>query len=57
MGFNTRNYTTSRQDLEIGIMAEVPISLLAFTMALEVIIRASKRLGRDGWYCFLTGQY
>ena len=40
--FNTSNYTTSWQHLEIGIMAGCTISPLAFTMAMEVIIRASK---------------
>ena len=38
----TTDYTTSWQSLEIGIMAGCTISPLAFTMAMEVIIRASK---------------
>ena len=40
--FNTCNYTTSWQHLEIGIMVRCTISLLAFTMEIEVIIIASK---------------
>ena len=40
--FNTAEYTTGWQQLEIGIMAGCTISPLAFTMAMEVIIRASK---------------
>ena len=38
----TTEYTTSWQSLEVGIMAGCTISPLAFTMAMEVIIRASK---------------
>ena len=40
--FITSNYTTSLQHLETGIMARCAISPLAFTMAMEVMIRASK---------------
>ena len=40
--FTTAEYTTAWQQLEIGIMAGCTISPLAFTMAMEVIIRASK---------------
>ncbi|KAJ8414647.1 hypothetical protein AAFF_G00038490 [Aldrovandia affinis] len=40
--FTTANLTTTWQRLEIGIMAGCTISPLAFTMAMEVIIRASK---------------
>lgn len=40
--FNTTEFTTSWQCLEVGIMAGCTISPLAFTMAMEVIIRASK---------------
>ena len=40
--FNTSDYTTFWQDLEIVIMAGCIISTLAFTMTMEVIIRASK---------------
>jgi len=35
-------FTTDWQRLEIGIMAGCTISPLAFTMAMEIIIRASK---------------
>ena len=38
----TEKYTTAWQRLEIGIMAGCTISPLAFTMAMEVIIRASR---------------
>ena len=38
--FNTSNYTTSWQHLEIGIMAGCAISPVAFTMAMEVILSA-----------------
>ena len=38
----TTDYTTSWQSLEVGIMAGCTISPLAFTMAMEVVIRASK---------------
>ncbi|KAJ8390061.1 hypothetical protein AAFF_G00110750 [Aldrovandia affinis] len=38
----TTEYTTSWQSVEVGIMAGCTISPLAFTMAMEVIIRASK---------------
>ena len=38
----TTDFTTSWQRLEMGIMAGCTISPLAFTMAMEVIIRASK---------------
>lgn len=40
--FSTGEFVTSWQRLEIGIMAGCTISPLAFTMAMEVIIRASK---------------
>uniref|UniRef100_A0A3B1K6T8 Reverse transcriptase domain-containing protein n=1 Tax=Astyanax mexicanus TaxID=7994 RepID=A0A3B1K6T8_ASTMX len=40
--FSVGECVTSWQRLEIGIMAGCTISLLAFTMAMEVIIRASK---------------
>ncbi|KAL6484312.1 hypothetical protein MHYP_G00063570 [Metynnis hypsauchen] len=40
--FSTPEFTTSWQHLEIGIMAGCTVSPLAFTMAMEVIIRASK---------------
>ncbi|MDG2555426.1 reverse transcriptase family protein, partial [Vibrio parahaemolyticus] len=39
---STAGFTTGWQRLEIGIMAGCTISPLAFTMAMEVIIRASK---------------
>jgi len=39
---STVRFTTGWQRLEIGIMAGCVISPLAFTMAMEVIIRASK---------------
>ena len=42
--FSASNYTTSWQHPEIGIMAGCTISLLAFTMATEVTIRASKQV-------------
>ena len=38
----TEEYTTAWQRLDIGIMAGCTISPLAFTMAMEVIIRASR---------------
>lgn len=38
----TEEYTTAWQRLDIGIMAGCTISPLAFTMAIEVIIRASR---------------
>ena len=38
----TSEFTTSWQCLEVGIMAGCTISPVAFTMAMEVIIRASK---------------
>ena len=38
----TEEYTTAWQRLEMGIMAGCTISPLAFTMAMEVIIRASQ---------------
>ncbi|KAJ8016037.1 hypothetical protein DPEC_G00002970 [Dallia pectoralis] len=40
--FTTADFTTSWQCLEVGIMAGCTISPLAFTMAMEVIIRASR---------------
>lgn len=40
--FTTSDFTTSWQCLEVGIMAGCTISPLAFTMAMEIIIRASK---------------
>ena len=40
---STAGFTTGWQRLEIGIMAGCTISPLAFTMAMEIIIRASKR--------------
>ncbi len=40
--FSTPDFTTMWQSLEIGIMAGCTISPLAFTMAMEVILRASK---------------
>ena len=40
--FTTPDFTTIWQHLEMGIMAGCTISPLAFTMAMEVIIRASK---------------
>ena len=40
--FTTAEYTTAWQQLEVGIMAGCTISPLAFTMAMEIIIRASK---------------
>ncbi|XP_076879265.1 uncharacterized protein LOC143527830 [Brachyhypopomus gauderio] len=40
--FSTEEFVTSWQRLEVGIMAGCTISPLAFTMAMEVIIRASK---------------
>ena len=39
---STSGFTTGWQRLEIGIMAGCMISPLAFTMAMEIIIRASK---------------
>ena len=39
---STADFTTGWQKLEIGIMAGCTISPLAFTMAMEIIIRASK---------------
>ena len=39
---STAGFTTGWQRLEIGIMAGCTISPLAFTMAMEIIIRASK---------------
>ncbi|KAK0136753.1 Retrovirus-related Pol polyprotein from type-2 retrotransposable element R2DM [Merluccius polli] len=39
---STSEYTTAWQHLEVGIMAGCTISPLAFTMAMEVIIRASR---------------
>lgn len=38
----TTEYTTAWQHLDVGIMAGCTISLLAFTMTMEVIIRASR---------------
>lgn len=38
----TAEYTTAWQHLEVGIMAGCTISPLAFTLAMEVIIRASR---------------
>ncbi len=38
----TSGFTTSWQPLEVGIMTGCTISPLAFTMAMEIIIRASK---------------
>ncbi|KAK7886737.1 hypothetical protein WMY93_026358 [Mugilogobius chulae] len=38
----TEQYTTAWQSLEVGIMAGCTISPLAFTMAMEIIIRASR---------------
>lgn len=40
--FTTTEFTTTWQCLEVGIMAGCTVSPLAFTMAMEVIIRASK---------------
>ncbi|KAK0146192.1 Retrovirus-related Pol polyprotein from type-2 retrotransposable element R2DM [Merluccius polli] len=40
--FTTPEFTTSWQRLNVGIMAGCTISPLVFTMAMEVIIRASK---------------
>ncbi|XP_058852591.1 uncharacterized protein LOC131699527 [Acipenser ruthenus] len=40
--FSTSEFSTTWQCLEVGIMAGCTISPLAFTMAMEVIIRASK---------------
>lgn len=40
--FSTPSFTTTWQRLEVGIMAGCTISPLAFTMAMELIIRASK---------------
>ncbi len=40
--FTTADYTTFWQRLEVGIMAGCTVSPLAFTMAMEVIIRASR---------------
>ena len=40
--FTTPDFTTTWHRMEIGIMAGCTISPLAFTMAMEVIIRASK---------------
>lgn len=40
--FTTADFTTSWQRVEVGIMAGCTISPLAFTMAMEVIIRASR---------------
>ena len=42
LGLSTADFTTGWQRLEIGIMAGCTISPLAFTMAMEIIIRASK---------------
>ena len=39
---NTAGFTTAWQRFQIGIIAGCTISLLAFTMAMEVIIRPSK---------------
>ena len=39
---STAEYTTAWQHLEVGIMAGCTISPLAFTMAMEMIIRASR---------------
>jgi len=39
---STAGFTTGRQRLKIGIMAGCTISPLAFTIAMEIIIRASK---------------
>ena len=39
---STAGFTTGWQRLEIGIMAGCTISPLAFTMAMEIIIRVSK---------------
>ncbi|KAL1279297.1 hypothetical protein QQF64_025970 [Cirrhinus molitorella] len=38
----TSGFTTNWQPLEVGIMAGCTVSPLAFTMAMEIIIRASK---------------
>lgn len=38
----TAEYTTAWQHLEVGIMAGCTISPLAFTLSMEVIIRASR---------------
>jgi len=43
--FSTPKFSTAWQRLEVRIMAECTISLLAFTMAMEVIIRASRWVG------------
>lgn len=40
--FTTAEYTAAEQQLEIGMIAGCTISLQAFKMAMEVIIRASK---------------
>ncbi|KAL7833600.1 hypothetical protein AOLI_G00285600 [Acnodon oligacanthus] len=40
--FITANFTTSWQRVEVGIMAGCTISALAFIMAIEIIIRASR---------------
>lgn len=40
--FTTPEFTTSWQCLEVGIMAGCTVSPLAFTLAMEVIIQASK---------------
>ncbi len=40
--FTTADFTTSWQRVEVGIMAGCTISPLAFTIAMEVIIRASR---------------
>jgi len=40
--FSTPKFSTTWQCLEVGIMAGCTISPLAFTMAMEVIIRASR---------------
>lgn len=40
--FTTADFTSAWQRLEVGIMAGCTVSPLVFTMAMEVIIRASK---------------
>jgi len=40
--FSTPKFSSTWQCLEVGIMAGCTISPLAFTMAMEVIIRASR---------------
>jgi len=44
--FSTPEFSSTWQCLEVGIMAEFTISL-AFTMAMEVIIRASRWVGGE----------